>query len=209
MREALADWERARADSGRRLAVFDGGALTVADFMQWVTALGPGFTSGFPQQPDSMLTHFARTLGENMLLLKQADSAGMQVTPEQWSGFLAGYRAEIDSLRAAFGVAGSDLTDPAVPAQERARLAALQIEGYWNRIADGSQRPRPVPPLLAVKLRREGRYKVYTAALPRVIELATDLKARADSAAPSRKAPTPTPPAPAPPAPPAAPQGGQ
>jgi hypothetical protein len=204
MREAMADWERARADSGRRLAVFDGGALTVADFMQWVTALGAGFTSGFADQPDSVLVRFARTLGENTLLLRQADSAGMQVTPEQWSGFLAGYRAEIDSLRAAFGVAGSDLTDPAVPAPERAKLAALQIEGYWNRIADGSQRPHPVPPLLAVTLRREGRYKVFTAALPRAIELATDLKARADSAAP-RKAPAPTTPAPVPPV---APQGG-
>lgn len=195
MRQALADRDMARGD-GTRLAVYDGGSLTVADFVRWVTALGPSFAAGFVDQPDSVLSAFARTLGENTLLLSEADLAGMQVTPAEWDGLLTTYGNEIDSLRAGFGLAGSDLTDPAVPASERAKLAALQVEGYWDKIAAGSQRPHPVPPLLSVELRRDGQYKVFGAGLRRTIERAIALKAEADSATPQRRpAQAPVPPA--------------
>jgi hypothetical protein len=205
MRQALADRERARADNSG-LAAFDGGRLTVADFIQWVTALGPSLGGDLGDQPDSVLASFARTLGENALLLREADSAGMAVSGEEWNALLAGYRSELDSLRAGFGLSGSDLTDPAVSADERAKLAALQLRGYWDRITDGSQRPRPVPPLLAVELRRDGDYKVVGAGLRRAVELAVALKAKADSAPPAPKAATPPPaggsgPGAAPPAP--------
>ncbi len=186
MREALADRDKARRD-GKRLVKFDGGTLTVADFLQWVTALGPNFGADFADQPDSVVAGFARTLGENALLLKEADSAGIQVSPAEWYGFLAHYRNELDSLRAGFGLAGSDITDPAIPAPERAKVAALQLEGYWDRIAAGSQRPHPVPALLAVELRRNGQYRVIGAGLRRAVEVAIALKAQADSAPPPRK----------------------
>jgi hypothetical protein len=194
MRQALADRDDARADSSG-LAAFDGGRLTVADFIQWVTALGPSLGGDLGDQPDSVLVSFARTLGENALLLREADSAGMSVSEEEWRTMLAGYRGELDSLRAGFGLSGSDLIDPAVPADERAKLAALRLRGYWDRIADGSQRPRPVPPLLAVELRREAEYKVIGAGLRRAVELAVALKAKADSAPPARQPAAPPPPA--------------
>jgi hypothetical protein len=193
MREALADRDRARRDS-TGLAAFDGGRLTVADFIRWVTALGPSLGGDLGDQPDSVLVSFARTLGENTLLLREADSAGMSVSGEEWGTMLAGYRSELDSLRAGFGLSGSDLTDPSVPADERAKLAAMQLRGYWDRIADGSQRPHPVPPLLAVELRRDGEYRVVGAGLRRAIELAVALKAKADSAPPARKPGPPPPP---------------
>jgi len=193
MRQALADRDRARTD-GTGLAAYDGGRLTVADFIRWVTALGQALGGDLGEQPDSVLAGFARTLGENTLLLREADSAGMSVSGEEWAAMLAGYRVELDSLRAGFGLSGNDLTDPAVPAHERAKVAALQLEGYWDRIAEGSQRPRPVPPLLAVELRKEGEYKVVGAGLRRAVELAVAFKAQADSAPPPRRdAPPPAP----------------
>ncbi len=192
MREALADRDRARQDSATTLAVFDGGRLTVKDFARWMMALGGGWSSKFVSEPDSVLERFARTLGQNELLLAQADSAGIRVPADEWAEMLLGYRAELDSLRAGFGFAGADLTDPAIPAVDRAKVATLRVDSYWDRIASGAVRPQPVPPELAAELRRGVTYRVSAAGLVRSASLAETLRAAADSAAAARK-PTRTP----------------
>jgi peptidyl-prolyl cis-trans isomerase D len=187
MREALADRDRAREDSGTTLAVYDGGRLTVKDFMRWMTALGGGWTSKFVTEPDSSLDRFARTLGQNALLLAQADSARIRIPADEWAEMLQGYRAELDSLRAGFGFTGTDLTDPAIPVADRAKVATLRVDNYWDKIASGTVRPRPVPPELATELRRGASYRVSAAGLARSASLAETLRAAKDSADAVRK----------------------
>jgi hypothetical protein len=78
-------------------------------------------------------------------------------------------------------LSASDLSDPATPAQDRARVASLKIESSWDRIAAGASRPRPIPSQLAAVLRQGSSYKVSQAGLVRAVELAREKKAKADS----------------------------
>jgi hypothetical protein len=100
------------------------------------------------------------------------------------------------------------MTDPANSAPDRSRVAAIKVESYWDRIAAGALRPRPIPPQVAAVLRLPGNYKINKAGLDRTLEVAKELKLKADSAA---QAPQSVPNTPAPGAapftPPAAPAG--
>ena len=52
--------------------------------MRWVQALPPQYIAQLKQADDSMLIQFAKILTQNILLLRQADSAEIGVTPEEW-----------------------------------------------------------------------------------------------------------------------------
>jgi hypothetical protein len=189
MKEALLDRDKA-SHSTRALATYDGGRFTVQDFMQWVDALGPSWAADLAQRPDSLLTSFAKLITQNALLLQQADSAGIQVTPLEWGSMMQRYRGQVDTLRNTLGLGGGDLTDPATPPADRARVASIKVESYWDRIATGA-RPLPVPPPLAAALRGRAEYRINRAGLERAVEVAKALKAKADSAASRPAGPTP------------------
>ena len=53
---------------------FTGGALTVKDYLRWVRALPPQYTSQLREANDTMLIKFARILTQNVLLLREADA---------------------------------------------------------------------------------------------------------------------------------------
>jgi hypothetical protein len=63
------------------------------------------------------------------------------------------------------------------------RGAAIKVESYWDRIATGALRPRPIPPSLAAVLRQTGSFKVNRAGIDRAVEVAKVMKAKADSTA--------------------------
>jgi hypothetical protein len=201
MREALADVDGLR-HSSKALGHYDGGALTVEDFLHWVTALGPGWVADLSSRPDSGLTQFATVIAQNKLLLAQADSAGITVAPEAWASMMEGYRSQLDTLRASLGIAREDLTGAAASPSERSRAVALKVETFWDQVAAGRLRPRPIPGPLSAVLRTEAKVALNTAAIERSLEIARDLKARADSVAglprppraPSSPPPTATPP---------------
>lgn len=182
MRSALGDRSGA-SHSRKALATYQGGTMTVADFMRWVNALGPAWGRDLLGRPDSALTQFVRLIAQNQLLLQQADSAGITLTPAEWSGMLARYRGQLDTLRMNLDLSGADLTDPGNAPADRVRVAAIKVESYWDRIATGALRPRPIPAQLAAVLREPNHFKVNNAGIARAVELAQALKAKADSAA--------------------------
>jgi hypothetical protein len=207
IRAALADRGPA-LHSQKPLATYDGGSLTVADFMRWVSALGPSWGSDLLGRPDTALVQFTRLIAQNQLLLQQADSAGITLAPVEWAGMLARYHGQIDTLRMNLDLFGSDMTDPGNAATDRIRVAAIKVESYWDRIAAGSLRPRPIPPQLSAVLRRPDTFKVNKAGIARAVELAQELKAKADSAAQAPQAvPNQPTPGAAPFTPPVAPAG--
>ncbi|MEO8139805.1 MAG: peptidylprolyl isomerase [Gemmatimonadota bacterium] len=209
MREAIANHAEAM-HSQKSLATYDGGMLTVAQFMRWSNALGPTWGRDLVGRPDSTLIQFARLIAQNQLLLQQADSAGIVVTPLEWAGMQARYHGQLDTLRMGLDLYGSDMTDSANTTADRVRVASIKVESYWDRIASGALRPRPIPPQLAATLRESGNFKVNRAGLDRAVELAKVLKAKADSSAQAPQAVPNQPPAgaaPFSPAPPAGPAG--
>jgi hypothetical protein len=196
MRAASEDPNEARR-SKKRLTSFKGGELTVGEFIRWLQALPPQYAAQLKQADDSMLTQFARVLTQNVLLLRQADSAKIQVTPEEWTGMAAGYRAQVDTLRMEMGLDTTALWDSTVAPAARNKVAAEKVEQYFDRLVSGKSRLRPLPSALATLLRERSSYRVYDAGVNRAVELAEAERAKTDStkaqAGPMQPAPGPAP----------------
>jgi hypothetical protein len=196
MRKAGEDPDAARK-SNKTLVSYKGGELTVRDFMRWVQALPPQYMAQLKQADDSMLTQFAKILTQNVLLLRQADSAGIDITPEEWQGLQDRYRTQLDTLRADMGLDDANLGDSSVAAAQRSKVAALKVEEYFDRLIGGKTRLRPIPSALATLLRERSGYEINDAGVNRAVELAQASAQQADSAraatGPLKPAPGPAP----------------
>jgi hypothetical protein len=181
MRAALADPEHQRT-STKSIATYHGGSLTVADFLRWVYALPPQFISQLKTASDEQLKQIAKIFTQNILLLQQADSARISLTPVEWAGLVEAHRAEIDTLRAALGL-GSDLTDTSVAVEERTKLAALRLDTYFDNLVTWKSSVQKIPATLSAWLRAHAKYHVNEAGLIRAVDLAEAANQRADSAA--------------------------
>jgi hypothetical protein len=196
MRAAAENPDEARR-SKKKLTTFKGGELTVGEFMRWIQALPPQYTAQIKQADDTMLTQFARVLSQNVLLLRQADSAKIQVTPEEWTAIASNYRAQVDTLRREMGLDTAALWDSTVAKADRNKVAAEKVEQYFDRLVSGKSRLRPLPSTLATLLRDRYNYRIYDAGLNRAVQLAEAERGKADSAkvkaGPMQPAPGPAP----------------
>ena len=170
--------------SGKALATYKGGKLTVKDYLRWVRALPPQYSGQLRSANDSMLNQFARVLTQNVLLLREADGAGIKITPLEWADLKRKYLTALDTLQAEMQLTGSDLTDASVSEGERTKLAALQVEKYFDGLVAGKVRLRPLPSALASLLREKMPNRVYDAGIARAVETGLTLRAKADSANP-------------------------
>jgi hypothetical protein len=196
MRAAAEEPEEARR-SKKKLATFKNGELTVGEFMRWIQALPPQYAAQLKQADDTMLTQFAKVLSQNILLLRQADSAKIRVTPEEWSAMAAGYRAQVDTLRGEMGLDTTALWDSTVAVADRNKVAAGKVEQYFDRLVSGKSRLRPLPSALATLLRDRSSYRVHDSGLNRAVELAEAERAKTDTSkaktGPLQPAPGPAP----------------
>ncbi len=172
----------ASLSSGKQLTTFKGGKLTVAEYLRWVRALPPQYSAQLRAANDSALRQFARVLSLNLLLLRQADSAKVGVTPEEWNRLYATYTGSIDSLRSDLGFSPADtaLADSAV---------ASRLTQYFDGLVAGKVRMRPVPSALGTVLRERGDYRVDEVGVSRAFELAQAKLAKQDSASGGAGAP--------------------
>jgi hypothetical protein len=195
MRGAIADPESQR-NSNKKIVEFQGGQFTVADFLRWNGALPPQFMQQLRQATDDQLKEVVTLFAQNTILLQQADSAGVNLSATEWAALQQQHRAGIDTLRFALGL-GGEISDTSVSASERAKLAALRLDTYFNDLVTGKSRVRPIPATLSAWLRRNGSYRINEAGLARAVEIA-QAKQRADStaAADSLNRPAPGPVAP-------------
>jgi PPIC-type PPIASE domain len=206
MRAALEDREGKRGSKKALVTFKSGSPLTVGDFLRWLGALPPQFAGQVREAPDEQLKQFARALATNQLLLRQADSAGISLSPVEWQALEQGYRFQVDSLKMSIGL-GADVTDSTVSLADRRKVAALRVETFFNDLLDGRARLRPLPSTLAQVLRDRDENRTYSAGLQRAVELAEAAKAAegAPAGAPQPTAPGTT----LQPAPGGAPVGGQ
>jgi len=181
MRAAAESPDQSRK-SDKAIVKFTGGALTVKDYLRWVRALPPQYTSQLREANDTMLTKFARILTQNVLLLREADANRIAITPLEWASLKRRYEGQLDTLRAEMGLQDGDLTDSSIALGERKKVAGLKVERYFDQLIDGKTRLRPLPSALATLLRERLPYTIHDAGVNRAVELATELKA--DSAAP-------------------------
>jgi hypothetical protein len=180
MRAANQDPEEAR-NSKKELTTFKGGALTVGEFLRWIQALPPQYAAQLRQADDSMLSQFARVLSQNVLLLRQADSAKIQVTPDEWKTMANNYRAQLDTLRREMGLDTTSLWDTTAAVADRNKVAAMKVDQYFDGLIAGKSRLRPLPSALAGVLRDESSYRLYDAGINRAVELAEAERRKSDS----------------------------
>ncbi|HEY8256456.1 MAG TPA: peptidylprolyl isomerase [Gemmatimonadales bacterium] len=193
--------------STKELVRFKGGALTVQEYLRWMRALPPQYASQLKTANDSMLNRFARILTQNLLLLREADAAKVSITSFEWATLQRKYLSQLDTLKGEMGLNQADLTDSSVALGEREKVAQLRVERYFDQLIAGKSKLRPLPSALATLLRERLPYRVHVAGVNSSMELATEMKAKADSANPAgamQRAPGPPP---IPGAAPAAPTG--
>jgi hypothetical protein len=194
IKDAVGNVDHARKN-GQKLATFRGGSFTVADFARWLEALPAGASRQIGNTPDSLLTPFLEGLTQNVLVIRDMDSAKVQVPPANWQALQLAYRATVDQLAAAIGLADSAVSDSTKPKAARLDSAASRVSRFMDQLLAGQAQFRPLPPPLAGHLRESGSYKINRAGLTRAVELAS-AKWKADSAAEAGKAPAAIQPAP-------------
>jgi hypothetical protein len=180
MRGAAENPDEAR-HSNKKLTTFKGGELTVAEFMRWIQALPPQYATQLRQADDTMLTQFARVLTQNILLLRQADSAKIRITPDEWTEISTRYRAQVDTLRSEMGLDTMALWDSTAAPADRGKVAAAKVDQYFDRLVSGKSRLRPLPAAMAALLRDRGTYQIHEAGINRAVELAQAERGKTDS----------------------------
>lgn len=193
MKEAINNPDKF-AKSGKVVASYTGGKLTVRDYLRWVRVLPPQITGQLKAAPDSALVKFAQILGTNVLLINQADSAGISIPADQWDGIVQAFRGQVDTLKQEMGLAGVDSIS-----DESARLKESEgrVDEYFANVISAKVRMRPVPGSLAAALRERSDVAFSPDATKKALEIARAAQVTKDSAAAAPGAATPAP-APAP-----------
>lgn len=197
------------AKSTKALSVYDGGKLTVQEFLRWARVLPPQVTGQLKTAPDSMLTRFAKILSTNILLVRQADSAGVKPSAEQWAEMTAQYTQQLDTVKAHMDLGAA--TDSSSSQSERVKVAEAKVDSYMDQILTGTKRFVPLPASIAMVLRERNKVELNDAGVAKALEIGRTRQAAKDStatkqdsaAAPTGMQPAPGP-APVPSAPPAA-----
>src|SRR5690606_210570 len=175
VRKAIEDLDKSR-DSDRTVATFDGGEITIGQVVRWIDQIPPQFQMQLKGLADSQLVTFTRTVAQNVLVLQQADSAGIDLTPIEWQGMRQQYQAEVDSLRAEMGL-GSDVSDSTIPVDQRREIAAMKVQTYLDRRLAGQVRLRRLPATLGQVLRDNFPCHVHPPGVARGLEVAQRIQA--------------------------------
>lgn len=181
LKDAVGNLDHARKN-GQKLATYRGGSFTVADFARWLEALPAGASRQIAGTPDSLLTPFVEGLTQNVLVIRDMDSAQVDVPAANWQALQLAYRATVDQLASTIGLSDSAVADTTKPKAARLDSAASRVNRFVDQLLAGQAQFRPLPPPLAGHLREDGKYRINRAGLTRAVELAT-AKWKADSAA--------------------------
>lgn len=186
MRAALVDMDGKRNDKAT-LVTWKGGEFTTADFIRWVKAAttdpmqGPDLLAKIKGAPDSQYTKFAKSLGQNALLLAEAQKNKITLSAADWRSLQDGFTAELDSVKLNMGL-GPDVLDPKASTSERSKAAALKVDQYFDNLVTQKAQLRFLPGMLAWTLRGRMKHEVSATGSKLALDLAT-AKMSADSTA--------------------------
>jgi len=180
VKAAMQDLEAART-SNRTLVDYRGGALRVKNLVRWLSALDPQVAQALPQASDDQIKQFLKAIAQRDLLIQQADSAKVTLTPEDWQQIRAEHDSAIMMLGSILNISPQMLRDSAASAEERTNIAMARVNDYVDRVLQGRARFFPVPPFLGERLREQARWSVDEAGVRRAVERAQEIRLAADS----------------------------
>ncbi len=180
VRRTMEQLVAARGDR-RELATYRGGAFRVRDLARWILAIDPRQARSIASASDDELKRFVRILTQRDLQLQQADSAGVQLTPEDWRQIKVDHDSALTILRNFLGLSAQLLKDSAATEAARIQLAMAHVNAYLDHVfLDRSAQFFPVPPFLAATLRGPD-WSINEAGIARALARAQAIRVRADS----------------------------
>lgn len=185
IRQAMANPEEIK-DSNAVLATYRGGNLQLSTLLRWANALPIQFTERLGGQADSGLVRFVDVIGQNVLLIKEADSAGIRLTAEDWADLKSRYLTGMDSLTTALEINGKGFADSAANPALRDRLVASRVDSLFNRSSNTGKRLPTIPFQLATVLRARYPHRLYTSGIDEALTLIRQMNP--DSASAAQKA---------------------
>ena len=119
---------------------------------------------------------------KNDLVLKQADSAKVQVDPAEITQLRASFVNAVRSAWSQLGVTPQALADSAKSDGDREKLAARRVDLYFTRMVQEQAPFVPVPTPLSNVLREKYKYSFNDAGFDRAVQEASKIRNSADSA---------------------------
>lgn len=192
VRTAVQDLDAARS-SNRVLVDYRGGSLRVRHLVRWLSAMDPQVMQALPQATDDQIKQFLKAITQRDLVIQQAESAKVTLTPEDWQQVRAEHDSAIMMLGSILNLSAQMLRDSTPSPDERTNVAMSRVSDYLDRVLQGRARYFPIPPALAEMLRDQGRWSVDEAGVRRAVERAQQIRASADSSSPNEPRMTPAP----------------
>ena len=174
------------------LATSTAGKFTTSRLVGWLETLPPQarVLDQIKQSPDSLLVQLVRNFVKNELVLKQADSAKVQIDPAELAQLHASFTNAVRSAWAQLGVMPASLADSAKSEGDREKLAAKRIDGYFARMVQEQAPFVAVPTPLSNILREKFKYSFNDAGFDRAVQEAAKIRSSADSAHTAQQPPT-------------------
>jgi peptidyl-prolyl cis-trans isomerase D len=180
VRAAAQDLDDART-SGRVVVTYSGGSFRMKDLVRWLGALDPQVAQALGTATDDQIKQFLKVVVQRQLLLEAADSAGVTLTPQDWTQLRAQHDSALAILGSVLNLTPRILQDSAATPEARASLARARVQDYFDRVVHGRARFYPIPPFLGETLRARGSWSVDQAGVRRALERAKEIRATADS----------------------------
>jgi hypothetical protein len=197
------------------LATSTAGKFTTSRLVGWLETLPPQarVLDQIKQSPDSLLVQLVRNFVKNELVLKQADSAKVQIDSAELVQLHTSFTNAVRAAWTQLGVTPTALTDSAKSEGDREKLAAKRVDDYFTRMVQEQAPFVPVPTPLSNVLREKFKYSFNDAGFDRVVQEGAKIRSSADSARsasqPSTAVPLGNQPVPAPPSSSSTPPGGK
>jgi hypothetical protein len=174
------------------LATSTAGKFTSSRLVGWLETLPPQarVLDQIKQSPDSLLVQLVRNFVKNELVLKQADSAKVQIDPAEMAQLHASFTNAVRTAWAQLGVLPASLADSAKSEGDREKLAAKRIDAYFTRLMQEQATFVSVPTPLSNILREKYRYSFNDAGFDRAVQEAAKIRSSADSAHSAQQPPT-------------------
>jgi len=162
--------------SGRAVVRYNGGQFRVQDFVRWMEVLSDDVLERLGNASDAQLIQLARSLTLQEIIRAQADSAGVELTAEQWEAVEADYRARVGAMQDLLTIHPESLAARAPEMAQRLELARLVVDKYLEDALRDTRLLVPLPQGLTDQILEGADWEVDPAGVQRVLQRARQLR---------------------------------
>lgn len=160
------------------------GNFTAARLVGWLETLPPNtrILDQIKGAPDSMIVSLVRRFANNELVLRQADSAKVQIDTAEIAQMRASFVNAVKQAWTQLGITPASLADSAKTEGDREKVAVKRIDDYFGRLVQEAAPFVSVATPVANVLREKYSYSFNDAGFDRAVEQAAKIRNSADSA---------------------------